>query len=66
MISRAIITISVDYESPGPISQRAVEKLLNNVFGQLLEDNEVVELSDVDPSVVTLERHLGVRVEQQG
>jgi hypothetical protein len=64
MIYRAIITVAVDYESKEPLSQRAVERLITNVFGHVLEDADLVELSDVDPQVVTLERRLGVRVEQ--
>lgn len=64
MIYRAIITVAVDYESKEPLSQRAVQHLVANVFGHVLEDADLVELSDVDPQIVTLERRLGVRVEQ--
>lgn len=64
MIYRAVITVAVDYQSKEPLSQQAVERLIGNVFDHVLEDGGLVELSGVDPHIVTLERRLGVRVEQ--
>ena len=64
MIYRAVITVAIDYQSKEPLSQRAVERLIGNVFEHVLEDESLVELSDVDPQIVTLERRLGLRVEQ--